>query len=74
MMRVSLLAESRRHFLALGPRPHSRLIAYISNEKSNTVSVLDTDKMELTKRSRWVSARAASYEQGRQVRHRRRRR
>ena len=42
------------------PLPGYAFVAYVSNEKSNTVSVIDTDKWTVVKTSRLVSGRAAS--------------
>ncbi|RTM13632.1 MAG: hypothetical protein EKK33_10370, partial [Bradyrhizobiaceae bacterium] len=44
MWRVGLLSG-----LALAVAPAHAFIAYVSNEKSNTVSVIDTDSWTVTK-------------------------
>src|SRR6202453_4015160 len=33
-------------FLAIGMQPASAFLAFVSNEKGNSISVVDTDKME----------------------------
>jgi YVTN family beta-propeller protein len=48
--------------------PAQAYVAYVSNEKGNTITVIDTDKWAVTDTIRSGSARGIEFARGRQVR------